>query len=69
MSKGAKLPLNDGDKVWLLHPSKIKDPVGYEFKLTSVPIVPELIKETNTLKRDSAVSSDKVSNDNLLKKQ
>lgn len=35
MSKGAKLPLSNGDKLWLLHPSKIKEAVGYEFKLTS----------------------------------
>jgi hypothetical protein len=44
MSKGATLPLKDGDKLWLLHSSKTKDSVGYEFKLTSTPIVPESTK-------------------------
>jgi len=41
MSKGARLPLIDGDKLWLLHPSKVKDPVGYDYKLTSVPMAEE----------------------------
>lgn len=41
MSKGAKLQLNDGDKLWLLHPSKIKEPVGYEYKKAAAQMAVE----------------------------
>lgn len=52
MTKGAKLPLKDGDKVWLLHPSKVPEPLGFEFTLTSSPIVSEDTAKKNDLKRD-----------------
>jgi E3 ubiquitin-protein ligase CHFR len=47
MSKGAKLPLKDGDKIWLLHPSKVAETLGFEFKLTSSPIAEEPSSKKN----------------------
>ncbi len=56
MGKGAKLPVKNGDKVWLLHPSKVPESLGFEFKLVVEPIKQE--KKKAELVRDEQTEAE-----------